>query len=112
MLSDMQTAAQAETKNIDVLEWRACERNTLLGFAKIKVNSWGLVIDGVAIHKKNDRKWAQLPSRPQIGKDGTVMKDEAGKSKYAIILEFDDKRRAWDFSDAVVAAVARKAAQQ
>jgi hypothetical protein len=108
-------AAQAPLSKVivvDCLEWRPCERNTLRGFAKVKVVPWGLVLDGVAVHKKNDRQWAQLPSRPQLDKDGVAMRDESGKIKYAKMIEIDGKREAWAFSDAVVAAVARKAGAQ
>ena len=99
-------------ETIVVLDWRPCVRNTLQGFAKIKVPAWGLTIDGVGIHKKEDRSWAQLPARPQIDSAGNVLREDTGKVKYAKILEIDDKRRAWDFSDAVVAAVKKKAAAQ
>jgi hypothetical protein len=98
------------SEKIICLEWRPCERNTLRGFAKIKVVSWSLIVDGVAIHEKNDRKWAQLPGRPQLDKDGNALKDENGKVKYAKILEIDDKRVSWEFSEAVVQAVGRKMA--
>jgi hypothetical protein len=110
--TDTHCKAQAPlSEKVICLDWRPCERGTLRGFAKIKVASWALVIDGVALHQKEDRQWAQLPARPQIDKDGTVLREDNGKVKYAKIMEIDDKRVAWDFSDAVVAAVARKVAQ-
>jgi hypothetical protein len=110
--SNIHHAAQAPlSEKVIVLDWRPCERNTLRGFAKIKIPAWGLTLDGVALHEKEDRKWAQLPARPQIDKDGNVMREDSGKIKYAAIMEFTDKRKAWNFSDEVVAAVARKVAQ-
>jgi hypothetical protein len=109
--TSIHTAAQAPlTEKVICIEWRPCERNTLRGFAKIKIPAWSLVIDGVAIHKRDERQWAQLPSRPQIDKDGTVLREDDGKVKYAKIMEIDDKAKAWAFSDEVVAAVARKLA--
>jgi hypothetical protein len=112
MSSDIQTRAQAPlTENIIVLDWRPCNRNTLRGFAKIKIPAWGLILDGVAVHEKEGRDWAQLPARPQINKDGDVIREDDGKIRYAKIMEFDDKRKSWDFSDEVVAAVKRKTAQ-
>jgi hypothetical protein len=71
----------------------------------------GLILDGVAVHEKEGRDWAQLPARPQINKDGDVIREDDGKIRYAKIMEFDDKRKSWDFSDEVVAAVKRKTAQ-
>src|SRR5262249_49884427 len=109
---DIQTRAQAPlAENIIVLDWRPCNRNTLRGFAKIKIPAWGLILDGVAVHEKEGRDWAQLPARPQINKDGDVIREDDGKIRYAKIMEFDDKRKSWDFSDEVVAAVKRKTAQ-
>jgi hypothetical protein len=93
------------------LEFRPVERNTLLGFAKIKVCAWHLIMDGVAIHERDGRSWAQLPARPQIDKDtGMVVRDGA-KIQYAKVLEFDDRDVANRFSDAVVAAVKKAAAK-
>jgi hypothetical protein len=108
MNNNLYDSAQAPNEKIVVLEWRPCERNTLRGFAKIKIPAWSLVIDGVAVHARDDRRWAQLPARPQIDKDGAVMREDDGRIKYAKILEIDDKRKSWAFSDEVVAAVARK----
>jgi hypothetical protein len=93
------------------LEWRPVERNTLRGFAEIKVVPWRLIMDGVAVHERDGRSWVQLPARPQIDKDtGTVVRDGA-KIQYAKVLEFDDREIANRFSDAVVAAVKKAAAK-
>jgi hypothetical protein len=58
------------------------------------------------VQEKNGRQWAQLPARPQI-ESGQVLREPDGKVKYAKILEFTDKQAGFDWSDAVVAAVAR-----
>jgi hypothetical protein len=100
------------SEKVICLGWRVCERGTIRGFAKVKVVPWSLIIDGVAVHQKEDRQWAQLPARPQIDKEGNVLREENGKVRYAKILEIEDRRVAWDFNDAVVAAVARKAVAQ
>src|SRR5262249_49940507 len=111
--TDIHQRAQAPlSEKVVCLDWRPCDRNTLKGFAKIKVPAWNLVIDGVAVHAKEDRCWAQLPARPQLDKDGSVLRDDSGKVKYAKVMEIDDKRKAWDFSDSVVHAVRRKMAAQ
>jgi hypothetical protein len=99
------------SEKIICLDWRPCNRNTLRGFARIKIPAWGLILDGLAVHEKEGRQWAQLPARPQLDKDGNVLREDDGKVRYAKIMEFDNKARAYSFSDEVVAAVARKAAQ-
>jgi hypothetical protein len=108
--NDLHHAAQAPLSEIVVIDWHPCLKNTLQGFAKIKVPAWGLTIDGVGIHKKDDRAWVQLPARPQIDKEGNVLREDDGKIRYAKVLEIDDKRAAWDFGDRVVEAVRRKVA--
>jgi hypothetical protein len=110
MNNNLYDSAQAPNEKIVVLDWRPIEKNTLVGFAKVKIVAWSLVIDGVAIHKKEGREWAQLPARPQLDKDGNALREDSGKIKYAKILEVDDKRIAWALSDAIVAAVNRKVA--
>lgn len=44
-------------------------KNTLLGYASIKVMKWGLIIDNVSLHLKNGHHWASLPAR-SYEKDG------------------------------------------
>jgi hypothetical protein len=93
---------------IECLEWRPVERNTLKGFPKLRVPAWNLILDGVAVHSKNGRAWAQLPARPQLDADGKAVRDEdSGKIKYAKILEFTDRSHSDAFSDGVVDAVRR-----
>ena len=92
-----QAPLSSERLVVICLDWRECNRNTLKGFAKIKIPAWGLILDGIAVHEKEDRSWAQLPARPQLDKEGTVLREDDGKIKYAKIMEFDDKRKSWDF---------------
>jgi hypothetical protein len=49
--------------------------------------------------------WASPPARPMVNRDGTVLKDDAGKIRYQSLVEFSSKavRTAW--SDAVVEAL-------
>jgi hypothetical protein len=85
-------------------DFRPMRRNTLCGFAKVRINEMHLVIHDVAIHRKGDSRWAQLPAKPQITKDGkTVVRD--GKTQYATILEFDSRDVRDAFSHRVIEAV-------
>jgi len=90
-------------------EFKPFKRNTLMGFAVIKIDAMKLTIKDVAVHEKNGKRWAQLPSKPMVSRDGAVLKDDAGKIKYSVIMEFDGKEVRDAFSAAAVAAVIEKA---
>ncbi len=85
-------------------DWRALQKNTLLGFARISIVELGLTIHDVAVHQKGDRMWAALPARPWI-KDGAVVTDDAGKVQYSPLLEFGRREVRDAFSNAVIHAV-------
>jgi hypothetical protein len=52
----------------------------------------------------NGARWAALPAKPQIDKNGVVIKRE-GKSKYVPLLAFTDRKTADAFSHRVIEAV-------
>ena len=79
-------------------------RNTLRGFCEIEFRDLNLCVKDVAIHEKNGSRWAQLPAKPMIDKDGNAIKD-AGKIKYASIMDFGGREQRDAFSTAVVKAV-------
>jgi hypothetical protein len=95
------------SERIICLEVRPCERNTLKCFCKITIPSWCLTMDGVAIHERDGRKWAQLPARPQLDPSGNLVHEPSGKIKYARILSFTDRQAERLFSSWVVSAVER-----
>jgi hypothetical protein len=84
--------------------WRALKKNTLLGFATVRINELRLVIHDMAVHQKNGIFWAQPPSKPWF-KDGALITDEDGKPKFSPIVEFDGREVHNAFSRAVVNAV-------
>jgi hypothetical protein len=84
--------------------FRPFEKNTLRGFAEIHVKDMALTIKDIALHQKNDARWASLPSKPML-KDGVLMKDADGKGQYVPLFEFGSKQVRDAFSAAVVAAV-------
>jgi hypothetical protein len=90
------------------LEFSPVERNTLKGFARIKINPWHVVLEGVAIHEKNGRRWAQLPGRPQLDKDYNLIRELNGKIRYAKVMSFDSRDVADRFSASVLRAVDAK----
>lgn len=80
------------------------EGSTLRGFIEAAFPS-GLVISDISIGRKGDRVWASPPSKPMVGADGTVRRDDTGKIKYVPIISFSDDKTRWRWSDSVVAAV-------
>jgi hypothetical protein len=87
------------------LDWRSLERGTLLGFANVHIPAVRIVIRDVAIHARDGKRWAALPSKAQIGKDRELIRDDAGKIKYVPVLEFDNRKVADAFSEAALRAV-------
>ena len=64
-----------------------------------------LKIFDVALHQKNGKRWASLPSKPQISREGQVLRDENNKVKYAPVLAFDSREASDQFSQAAIRAV-------
>jgi hypothetical protein len=86
------------------LGWRPLCRNTLRGFATVRVEEMRLAFHEVAVHTSHGKSWAQLPGRPWI-KDGAAVTGGDGKLKYQPLHEFDTSAVRSAFSDAVVRAV-------
>jgi hypothetical protein len=85
------------------IDFRPCRRNTLLGFATVRISEMRLIVRDIAVHEKGASRWAQLPAKPMIKDGAAVFKD--GKAQYATIMEFDDRTTREAFSRAVVSAV-------
>jgi hypothetical protein len=85
-------------------DWRPLRRNSLLGFARVRVAELRLTIHDVAVHQKGAALWAQPPARPWL-KDGALVTDDSGKAQYSPILEFGSREVREAFSRAVVLAV-------
>jgi hypothetical protein len=86
---------------IECENFKPFAKNTLLGFAVIKIPELRLRVKDIAIHRKNGSTWAALPSKPQL-KDGKVVTNAEGKAQYATVLEFTDKATSEGFSRSVV----------
>jgi hypothetical protein len=87
-------------------DFRSFRRNTLLGFAEVTIEEFGLTIKDIAIHSKAGSRWAQPPAKPQVSRDGTLVKDPTtGKIAYTPIIELTSRDARDRFSAAVIAAV-------
>jgi len=92
---------------VALLGWKEMKRNSLRGFAKVRVGK-ALILHDVTVHVANGKRWATPASKPQIGADGVALKDDRGKIKYAPIMEWGDRETADSFSAGVIAAVERE----
>lgn len=101
------TARNPETARlaVDVLGFQAVERNTLQGFAKVRLRDIGLIVEDVAIHTRDGRRWAQLPSKPCLDRDRRLMLEPTGKPRYVRVIHFEGRDQADAFSAAVLAGV-------
>jgi hypothetical protein len=82
-------------KRVEILEFRECVRNSLLGFIKVGLPS-GLIICDLTLHRQGARRWVNPPSRKFIKSDGA--------DAWARLVDFKDRDTEHAFSDLVLAA--------
>jgi hypothetical protein len=85
-------------------EWKPRRQNTLLGFALVRLPS-GMKLHDVSVHMMGAKAWASPSSKPQINRNGTVIRGDDGKVKYLPIVSFETKTISDKFSVAVVEAL-------
>ncbi len=88
-------------------EFKAVEKNTLRGWARVKLPS-GLILSDVGIFydRDSDRAWASAPSKAMIGRDGAQMRSaKDSKPLYVPVVSFETGAIYRKFSDAVIAAL-------
>ena len=90
--------------SIQIRDWRPMHKGSLLGFAKVEMPS-GMILHDVTVLSGERGAWASPPSKPQINRDGAIIKDDSGKTRYAPIIEFKSKETRQRFSDGVVEAL-------
>ena len=73
---------------LECIEFQLLERNTLVGFAAIRISVMRLTILDVALYTKGEARWAQLLSKAQL-RDGMLVRNPQGKTQYVPVLEFD-----------------------
>ncbi len=104
--ADFNETQRAGKLTLTCQEFRPFCRNTLYGFAAIHIAEMRMTIRDIAIHQKGDARWAQMPAKPQMDKDGVALRDKTtGKIAYVSIIEVDDRATRNAFSQAVVSAV-------
>nr|CAB4126431.1 hypothetical protein UFOVP88_56 [uncultured Caudovirales phage] len=68
---------------IECKKFKSIGKGSLLGYADIYIEKWGLVIYGISLHMKDGKRWINFPAKE--------FKDEHGETKYMNHLRFEDK---------------------
>jgi hypothetical protein len=79
-------------------------QNTLRGFARVRFPS-GLVVHEIALHVAGGRACALPPSRPMVDRDGTVLRDRDGKTRWQPLITVTTKNVRDNWSAQIVVAV-------
>jgi hypothetical protein len=82
--------------------WRS---NTLHGFLDIVIPELRLRIREATVHESFGKRWVGLPAKAQITREGTVRRDERGKTAYSAVLQFTDRGTSNAFSQRVIDAL-------
>ena len=91
---------------IECVGFTPYQRNTLRGFATIRLPELKLVIHDITIHQHDSgSRWASMPSKPLLDKSGVAKRTPAGKIEYTQLFEFEGRETRDAFSAAVVRAV-------
>ena len=98
-----------------IVSFTECRKGTLRYFVDVRLKNH-LVIRGVALHELNGKRWAHLPTKPQVDAEGNLRRDEGGKIQYAAVVQLEAQRDrelfsrgAWDALEAHVIVEGQRA---
>jgi hypothetical protein len=92
--------------SVSIIAFRPFRRNTLHGFCDAYIGEVHLTIYDISVHQHaNGARWASLPSKPLLDRDGAVKRTTDGKIEYARLLSFNRREVGDAFSAAIVAAL-------
>ena len=81
---------------IQIVSFKEYRKNSLQGFATIRLTNIGLEIRDCVLHEKDGKRWLAMPSKP-------IQKDN--KTAWVNILDFYDKGRKDQLQAATLAAL-------
>jgi len=81
---------------IECLKYKVLNKGSLEGFANIFVPSWGIEINGIAIFRKNGKRWVNFPSKEY---------ESDGVKKYYPYIRFKDDKHKDLFDFEVIEAI-------
>lgn len=72
---------------VAILDFKPLHKNTLVGFVSARVPEMCLTLHDIALHQKGDSRWAQLPAKPQVGRDGkAIVKDGKARGAFSHVV--------------------------
>ena len=83
---------------LEVTKFRPFEKNTLRGFATVRLTGVNLEIRNITIHEKDGKRWVSMPSKPY---------EADGETKYSYIVKFYDNPTWEKFQSAVLKEIDR-----
>ncbi len=84
---------------IEIVKFKAYEKNTLRGFLDLRLTTIGLEIRQASLHEKGKSRWISLPSKPY--------KKDDGSQSWSYILKFYDETKGKQFQKACLEAIDR-----
>jgi hypothetical protein len=79
--------------------------NMLVGFCTVTIPELRLRIYDLTVHEKNESRWANMPGKAQIARDGTLRRDDRGAILYTPTIQFADNATRDAFSRQVIASL-------
>jgi hypothetical protein len=83
-------------RELQASNWKAIEKNTLRGFASLKLPC-GLIIHNCSLHEQNGSRWIGMPG-------GRYQKAD-GETAYAPAVEFSDRESREEFRISALRAI-------
>jgi hypothetical protein len=97
-MTESKRAWRPEAMALEIISFKPFVKNTLQGFATVRMSNIGLEIRDVCLHQKDGKRWLQLPSKAY---------KKNGKTAWSYILDFYDKTRGEQFQKSALEALDR-----
>jgi len=81
---------------VECTKFKSYEKGTLIGFADLYVDKWGVDLLGCSVHRKGDSTWVNLPQK---------LWEDSGEAKWFPIAKFRDKEIGNAFSKKAIEAI-------
>jgi hypothetical protein len=89
---------------IRCIKFAPLEKGSLRGFCDLALDS-GLTIHDAMLMESAGRRWVNLPGKPCLDRDKSLMRGADGKIVYAPVLSIEDRRRRDLFNEMAIAAI-------